>query len=242
MTRSPRSFRTGSPLQPGRSTTAVLAGLCLVIALCTTGCTAQRQSPPVAAAQATASAPATRAETPATGVPTHDYTDTARGVRFSYPVVWTLTTSPSGYLPAAIQGDRVHIVQSVVFSPEGNLYEQTNLSGLAFTYALASVPDAAACSAFVTGNTEASGPATHTAIAGVPFTEIGGSDAGMSHQLVFTIDSTWRNGQCYLFERDEATIAPGVQEGKHPLTPQQDRALQRHLREVFESVRFSPAK
>ena len=129
--------------------------------------------------------------------------------------------------------------QSVIFSPEGNLYAKTNLLGLAFSYATASVPSAAACRALIARNPSVGSSPTRMSVAGVPFTAAVGSDAGLSHEQVFTIDSTWFRGKCFLFERDEMTVAPGVQEGVHTLTAQQNRALQRHLREVFESVRFN---
>lgn len=62
----------------------------------------------------------------------------------------------------------------------------------------------------------------------------------MSHRLQFTLNSTWHSGECLVFEQDEATIAPFVQECKRELSMREEAALQRHLHAVFESVAFVP--
>ena len=97
-----------------------------------------------------------------------------------------------------------------VFSPEGNLNQETNLQQLS--------------------------PVRTVVKGGRAFTEIRGGDAAMSHRLQFTLDSTWHSGECFVFEQDEATLAPFVQEGKRVLTAREEAALQHHLQAIFDSV------
>ncbi len=221
--------------------TRVSVAACGLVAFVLTGC--QQQHPPAATPSAVGSrSPSTATSTAAAGhpqtVPTSGYVDAERGLSFRYPTVWTRSHSQQGYLPSAIlDTPGVHGKQTVTFEPLG-VYASTNLTNLNFTYALLRNATAQTCHDAVAKNQDGTGPVTTAMVNGVAFTEISGGDAGMSHRLGITLDSTFRNGTCYLFERDEATIAPGVEPGKRTLTDMEEHALQRHLREVFESVRF----
>ncbi len=201
-----------------------------------TGCKAP--APAATADPNPASAPATPATPPPQTVPTNGYADAEHGISFRYPTVWTTSHDTQGYLPSAIlDTPGVHAKQTVTFAPLG-VYATTNLTNLNFTYALLRNATAQTCHDAVAKNQDSTGPVTTATVNGVPFTEISGGDAGMSHRLSITLDGTFRNGTCYLFERDEATIAPGVEQGKRTLTDAEERALQRHLRDIFQSIRF----
>ena len=212
------------------TTLTVLAFLLL------TGCKASAPSatadPNLTSASATPAVPATET------VPRNGYADPEHGISFRYPTVWTSSHSQQGYLPSAIlDTPGVHAKQTVTFAPLG-VYATTNLTNLNFTYAFLRDATAQTCHDVVAKNQDSTGPVTTATVNGVPFTEISGGHAGMSHRLDITLDGTFRNGTCYLFERDEATIAPGVEEGHRTLTDAEERALQRHLNDIFQSIRF----
>lgn len=174
-------------------------------------------------------------------VPTTIFRDAGTGVAFRYPVVWTIAeaNNQNGYLPPAMNDIAgLHLVVNVVFSPDGNFYQNTNLQDLSFAFGAVRGADAAACRDLVGSNQELDGPVHTVKRQGITFTEATGGDGAMSHLLTFTMDSTWRAGVCLLFERDEATIAPDVQPGKRALSSGEDAALQRHLRYIFESIVF----
>ena len=169
------------------------------------------------------------------------YRDKATGVSFRYPSVWkaAFPNNQNGYLPPAISDSSlVEMREMVFFPPDGNLYEKTNLQQLSFAFGVARVESAAACSSMVAKNQERTGPVRTVTKDGQIFTEIKGGDAAMSHRLQFTLSSTWHSGECLVFEQDEATIAPFVQESKRVLSVREEAALQRHLHAVFESVSF----
>lgn len=209
------------------------------------GDTTQQPTPATTKTAAHAGTAAAAAPTPIAtppkidDVPTTVYRDAATGVSFRYPVVWQVSpTYNNAYLPPAIADiPRFQSKVTVVFSPAGNVYEQTNLQDISFSFGVAPVADAAACRNLVATNEERSSPVrTVHGVNGAAFTEIQGGDAAMSHRLQFTMDSAWSAHRCLVFEQDEATIAPGVQPGKRALTASEEAALQRHLHDVFASV------
>ena len=182
------------------------------------------------------------ADSPAASKVFRTYRDKATGVAFRYPSVWKPSSpnNQNGYLPPAISDSSfVEMRKIVFFSPDGNLYEKTNLQQLSFAYGVARVGSAAACSSLIADNQERTGPVRTASRGGQIFTEVQGGDAAMSHRLQFTLDSTWHSGKCLVFEQDEATIAPYVQEGKRVLSVREEAALQRHLHAVLKSISFA---
>lgn len=156
------------------------------------------------------------------------------GVAFDYPAVWTKSAIAGGYLPTMIpQGAGT----TVSFSPAGNYYKDTNLSGLQFTYETRPGLSTGGCVALLATNGDAAATKL-TTVNGVGFRESSGGDAGMCHHRQATADVVFRGGTCYLFERDFDTICAGVKPGERELTATEMKALERHLDDVFKSVRF----
>jgi hypothetical protein len=170
-------------------------------------------------------------------VPMKRYIDVANGVSFLYPAVWK-SVKPDEYLQSFIQGTSGQPMVEVVFSPQGNLYEKTVLSGLAFLYFVVPETSEAACLKRGDLDGAATGAAQKVVIGGVAYTHVSVGDAATSHRLSSDVYATWRRGTCYLFEEDMRTMAPGVEEGKRDLTATEVRALQRHLDAVMQSVRL----
>ncbi len=126
---------------------------------------------------------------------------------------------------------------SFAFSPQGNLYEKTLLQGLVFSYAARPAKDEAACFASVPANGSTASTATYN---GRSFRELTGTNAGMCHAQTATLDVTYSNGACLLFERDFNTECNGAGDGKRALTTNETRALQYHLDAVMKSVVITP--
>ena len=123
-----------------------------------------------------------------------------------------------------------------LFSPSNNLYVNTVLNSLAFSFFVVPAENAASCveraRAATGGDVESAAVTVH----GTNFTEISGASAGMCHEQTSQIDVTFRAGQCLAFERDFNTHCFGVRDGDRQLTGQEKRALQRHLDQVMSSV------
>ncbi len=177
-------------------------------------------------------------------IPTRTYQDPKYGVQFRYPTVWTpVAATEIGYLGSAITGidkaSKVDFRAAVRFSPDNNLYSKTDLSYLAFVYAVAPAPTAQVCDKLATSSIDPGDHRQTITVAGVNFTQVEGGDAAMMHRLSSEVDWTWRNGHCFLFEQDFAGIAPKVKEGSRPLTSAEEKSLQRHLSAILASVRFT---
>ena len=168
------------------------------------------------------------------------YMDAKTGVSFQYPDVWKAAGASLSYLggevPRSVFGEPR---AAYAFSPEGNVYAKTLLTGLSFSYFAKEAPGGATCvqavkkSGFATSTQQVSG-------GGVTFTEISGGDAGMCHEQAAQVDVTYAAGQCLVFDRDFNTECLGAGDGKRKLTDVEQRALQRHLNAVMESVRVRP--
>jgi hypothetical protein len=173
------------------------------------------------------------------------YTDPKNGVSFQYPSVWTPVANPADYTQSVV-GENSSIKPAFVveFSPKGNLYEHTNLTGLAYLYFVVPNSDIMACAKLGDLNMGEKPKPTKSTIHGVHFQHSKGGDAGMSHQLDSDAYSVYRNGVCFIFEEIFSNISQGVIDdpGEHDLTSAQAKALQRHLDAITESIVFTPAK
>ena len=153
------------------------------------------------------------------------YRDPAHGVRFTYPAMWELSDGMSFYLGTAIlttANGPVKAIAAVGFcggSGEGyQPYPNTNLSGIQFAYTVRSTADQASCEQIAKDNTEeAAGksPERYEVIHGVRYLHVAGGDGGLGHGVDSDIYATYRTNQCFLFEGDIHTIAPGIKTAKN---------------------------
>jgi hypothetical protein len=171
---------------------------------------------------------------------TATYTDPKSGVTFQYPSVWKQVADPASYTQSMVaENSLIKPVFVIEFSPKGNLYEHTNLTGLAFLYFAAPSPDVMACAKLGDVNLGESPKPTNSTIHGVHFQRSKGSDAGMSHQLGSNAYSIYRNGVCYIFEEVFMNISRGVIESAHDLSNAETKALQHHLDAITQSIVFT---
>ena len=167
------------------------------------------------------------------------YTDEVGGVSCRYPSVWTFSKTPGSYFPSDIapNGEPVQAVFS--FSPQGNYYEHTTLTGLQFLYRRQEAPSQSACESIPLTNRDI-GKLEHVTLNGVPFAHLATGEAGMMKTESQEAYATWRGGTCYLFEEQLDEIARGTDDGKtRNLTAAEMRALRRHLNDILQSVTFS---
>ena len=173
----------------------------------------------------------------AQSVPLSLFTDPGSGVSFHYPSVWKRVARPETYIPPVVIQRGLQPAVDVEFSPQGNLYEKTNLSGLDFVYATA--PTASAPECYKLGEVDTG--SVHKEVIqlrGIVYQHASGGGAGMCHEIGTQIYSTYREGVCHLFEQDIMTVCPGVQEGTRGLTATEMKALQHHLDAIMQSVTF----
>jgi hypothetical protein len=171
------------------------------------------------------------------------YTDPKNGVTFQYPSVWKPVADPADYGMSLVRENSNNItpVFAVEFSQEGNLYDKTNLTGLAYVYFAAPSPNITACAAVGDLNQGQPPKPTQTTIHGLSFQHSTGGDGGMSQWMASDAYSIYRNGTCYIFEEIFKTVNAQVA-GKHDLTKAQTTALQHHLDAITQSIVFTPAK
>ncbi|WP_446743174.1 hypothetical protein [Silvibacterium acidisoli] len=171
-------------------------------------------------------------------IPVSIYQDKESGVRFQYPVVWKQASRSDNYLSPSVLKLGEDPKVSVAFSPEGNLYEKTNLSSLTFTFLAPAVASKSACQARVLTNPSMRSTEEQT-IHEVTYLHGTGGDAGMCHQQQAEVYATYRAGRCYIFEKDFNTTCPFPDQGRRELTQTERTALQRHLDAIMETVSFS---
>lgn len=172
-------------------------------------------------------------------VPLTTYVDKAHGVSFQYPSVWGPTDSVT-YFGFSFQTEKAKLMASFTFDPKGNLYEKTNLMELVFSYFVVASDNLSSCVQQAQQEANASGVPRKVRVNGILFTEISGDSVGMCHGRTSQMDMAWRAGQCFVFERDFDAECAGVDESKRSLTEKEGKALQRHLDEAMQSVRFTP--
>jgi hypothetical protein len=194
-------------------------------------------------ALAQAPKPAAPAKAP---VPMKTFTDPKHGVSFQYPSVWQPDAPPSSAM-SLVTGNSPNItpVFSVRFSPQGNLYEKTNLTGLAFIYFAAPARNIAACAQLGDVQLDAPPPLpkpTYATIHGIRYQHATGGDGGMGSWEDSDAYSVYRNGTCYIFEEIFQTVNAGMDPDVHELTKAQAKALQGHLHGITESAVFAPVK
>lgn len=170
---------------------------------------------------------------------TKSYLDSEGGVSFRYPSVWTSSKRWGSYFSAAIAPNAEPMNVAVSFSPVGNYYAPTTLTGLDFLYRRVAAPDSETCLKILRQG-EGGGKPEQVVINGVPFGHVATGEAGMSKAVSQDVYVTYRSGTCYLFEEDVDEVGAGVVPGKdRNLTAQERRALRRHLAEVMNSVRLA---
>ena len=173
-------------------------------------------------------------------VPMKSYTDEVGGISLHYPAVWTFSKTAGSYFPSAIapNGEPVQAVFS--FSPQGNLYEHTTLTGLQFLYRRLEAVTRPECESILLTNRDI-GKLEHLIVHGVPFSHLATGEAGMMKAESQEAYATWRGGTCYLFEEQLDEIAKGTDDQKtRSLTAAETRALRRHLNDILQSVKFTP--
>jgi hypothetical protein len=170
--------------------------------------------------------------------PMKSYRDEVGGVSLRYPSVWTFSKTSGSYFPSAIapNGELLQAVFS--FSPQGNFYEHTTLTGLQFLYRRQQGVTRPECESILLANRD-NGKLEHLTVHGVPFAHLATGEAGMMKSESQEAYATWRGGTCYLFEEQLDEIAQGVDDQKtQSLTAVEVRALRRHLDDILQSVKF----
>jgi hypothetical protein len=170
------------------------------------------------------------------------YTDPKNGVSFQYPSVWKPDADPSSAMSLARENSPdITPIFAVEFSPERNLYEKTNLEGLAYIYLATPSANIAACAALGDLNQGQPPKPIATTIHGLRFQHSTGGDGGMSQWMASDAYSIYRNGTCFIFEETFKTVNAQVAE-KHNLTKAQTAALQHHLDAITQSIVFTAPK
>ena len=169
--------------------------------------------------------------------PSKTWTDPGSPVSFEYPSVWIHSRQNTMPFPPAIAAAGEPLEAVVAFSPRGNYYAATNLTGLQFAFRKVARPAAADCPPLVSGADRQSRPEI---IHGLQFTHIVAGDAAMSKSVDQQVYVTFLKGTCYLFEEDLGEIGVGVVDGQRALTAKEQAALHRHLAAIMDSVRIRP--
>jgi hypothetical protein len=172
-------------------------------------------------------------------IPISIYQDAETGVRFQYPVVWKQVSDGSDYLAPSVLKPGEHAKVIVAFSPKGNLYEKTNLSGLTFTFLAPVVHSRSECMDRVRKDPSIQHSSRQT-IHGITYLHGSGGDAAMCHQQSAEVYATYRSGSCFVFEKDFNTSCAFPDQGRRELTQSEREALQRHLDAIMEIVSFQP--
>jgi hypothetical protein len=168
-----------------------------------------------------------------------EFRDASTGVQFAYPSAWR-PLQPGSQIGAPELSAQMGLPRiTEVFEPAHTDLGNTNLTGLLFAYAVKGGTDAESCNALGAKMLGGSKAGQET-VNGVTFSRMEGSDSGMCHQRSIVLDSAFRDGECYVFERDLDTACADVKgpgTGK-ALTQAQRQALQKQLDEVMNSVRL----
>ncbi len=165
--------------------------------------------------------------------------DAKYGVTFRYPVQWDSGPSVMFYLGSEIlnrapDGGATPPLGKVGFvvNPESGPYAGTNLNGLQFVYNVNQDSTAGECRKRV--EDLANSPVTQATIHGVTYNYFSGGDAGLGHGADRKIYSTFRGGNCYLFEESIHTWNPDAKS----LSASEMNRLHRSLDQVMQSVRL----
>jgi len=170
------------------------------------------------------------------------YQDPKTGVTFQYPAVWVPYDKAPSYMGPSFASETNQPRASFTFTSGGNIYKHTLLLSLIFSYFVTPAADSASCLKLAKDATSSDAKSKTLVIHGVRFHEIDGGDAGMCHEQSNQIAVTYRNNQCFVFERDFNTECFGADDTKRNLTTAEFKALQRHLDEIMQSVVFAPLK
>jgi len=170
------------------------------------------------------------------------YSDPKTGVTFQYPTVWLPSDKAPSYLGPSFTSDTAQLRASFTFAANSNLYKKTLLLSLVFSYFIAPTTDAASCLKLAQDASGVDLKPKPVVIHGVSYQEVDGSDAGMCHEQSNQIDLTYRDNQCFVFERDFNTECYGADDHKRQLTAAEMKALQHHLDAIMQSVVFAPIK
>jgi len=170
------------------------------------------------------------------------YSDPKTGVTFQYPSVWVPYDKAPSYMGPSFISETVQPRASFTFTNDNNVYRKTLLLSLIFSYFVVPTTDAASCLKLVQDASGGDLQPKPVVIHGVSYQEIDGGDAGMCHEQGNQIAITYRNNQCFIFERDFNTECYGADDTKRKLTAAENKALQRHLDTIMQSIVFSPLK
>ncbi len=147
------------------------------------------------------------------------FRDPETGVSFRYPSSWRPleaggpVDAPS--FTAAVGPPR----GTQAFLAAGTPLARTDLLGISFAWTVKPKMDAAACARMATDALPMGTELSPETIHGVQFHRGTGGDNGMCHHASATLDTAWREGSCYFFERDLETTCPNIN------TPGADAAL-----------------
>ena len=165
--------------------------------------------------------------------------DAKHGVTFRYPAQWESGPGVAFYLGSEIlnlapDGGAVPPLGKVGFvvQPESGPYAGTNLNGVQFVYNVSPDSTAGECRKRVEG--VSNNPITPATVHGVAYNYFSGGDAGLGHGADRKIYSTFRDGNCYLFEESIHTWNPDAK----PLSVPEMNRLRQALNRVMQSVRF----
>ncbi len=169
--------------------------------------------------------------------------DQAGRVSFAFPAGWVRepdefeTEGADYYVPLIFTisqpGRRIRL--SMNRSP----WRGTEFAGLAFAEMSFPATSEPACAEALEGGRSLEREQPRT-VDGVKFIHYSAGWAGMCHQAVGEVYSTFRAGRCYEFEADRYTHCGAVEETM--LTYRQIRELNRRLDDLVDSIRFDGLK
>jgi len=172
-------------------------------------------------------------------VPLATYTDPAHGVSFRYPVVWKRVRQLDDYCQSALFSDKLRPTAAVEFTGGGNYYRNTILGSLDFQYGIVRNSSPATCRKLVDDYASAPDwPASDKMVNSIAFRHVSGGECGLGHGISWELYTTFRNGNCFVFEEDFTTARP---DNARELTPGEMKALLRHLDAIMRSVTFEGA-
>lgn len=170
------------------------------------------------------------------------YSDPKTGVTFQYPTVWVPYDKAPSYMGPSFTSETAQPRAAFTFTNDNNVYRKTLLLSLIFSYFVVPTTDNASCLKLAQDASGGDLKPNPVVIHGVSYQEVDGGDAGMCHEQASQIAITYRNNQCFVFERDFNTECVGADDTKRKLTAAENKALQRHLDAIMQSVVFAPLK
>lgn len=166
------------------------------------------------------------------------FRDAQHGLSFQYPSSWRPLVPNGAMAEPDFTAELGPALGSEAMLAGDTPLADTNMIGISFSWTVKTKSDPASCARLAADalpmGTEQPGESFH----GVTFQRGSGSDSGMCHHVTPELDTTFRGGKCYIFERDLETTCPDIKTPSKdtPLRPAQRAALQRSLDAVMGSV------